>query len=382
MPRAVDRILAENTFDAEADRLLRKLQEELPNGAVRPLRDDYAPDADLWQDWAAPYVGQSWLDVPWFFAEAYFFRRVAEAVGFFRDGEAGGRDPYAYQKRQALEVSRRDILTLAEHIDAPRADPALPSSISAFLQGALWGNQADLNLWPADEDGRPRHDSARAADAHLLIDGSAQAATRLLDAAPASVALIADNAGLELVSDLALVDFLLRAGVASTVTIYLKKHPMFVSDAMVRNVEETFRFLEEMPGDGVRRFATRLRNAVEARTLLLKDHFFWTSPLPGWAMPEDLQRELGTATLVISKGDANFRRLLGDRHWPYTTPFADIVCYFPAPLLTLRTHKSEVACGLTSEQINTLDRVDSTWRINGHWGGMQYADPSLRGSLR
>ena len=56
-----------------------------------------------------------------------------------------------------------------------------------------------------------------------------------------------------------------------------------------------------------------------------------------WEMPLELHRQLSTSYLVLSKGDANYRRLLGDRHWDFTTPFAQAVGSVPAPLLALRT---------------------------------------------
>src|SRR5215467_14514342 len=58
--------------------------------------------------------------------------------------------------------------------------------------------------------------------------------------------------------------------------------------------------------------------------------------------PDDMRALLAEADLVVAKGDANYRRALGDAHWPWTTPFVDIVSYFPTPLAFLRTCKAEV----------------------------------------
>jgi hypothetical protein len=89
-------------------------------------------------------------------------------------------------------------------------------------------------------------------------------------------------------------------------------------------------------------------------------------------MPESLRQELAPSHLIISKGDANYRRLLGDAHWPFTTPFADITSYLPAPLLALRTAKSEVVAGLRPGQPERLFEVDPNWLINGRWGLIQF----------
>lgn len=50
---------------------------------------------------------------------------------------------------------------------------------------------------------------------------------------------------------------------------------------------------------------------------------------------------------TLSDGDANYRRLLGDRVWALDTPFAEVAAYFPAPLLALRTLKAELGCGIS-----------------------------------
>jgi hypothetical protein len=51
----------------------------------------------------------------------------------------------------------------------------------------------------------------------------------------------------------------------------------------------------------------------------------------------------GSSAMVFVKGDANYRRLLGDRTWPLDTPFSDVVSYFPVPVCALRTLKAEVS---------------------------------------
>jgi len=106
--------------------------------------------------------------------------------------------------------------------------------------------------------------------------------------------------------------------------------------------------------------------------LTLSDDFFWTSPYAFWEMPGSLYDDLSQSDLVIVKGDMNYRRLLGDLHWQFDTRFEDIVSYFPAPLLALRTLKSEVACGLKMEQIDMLKNKESDWLTNGKNGVIQF----------
>jgi hypothetical protein len=61
----------------------------------------------------------------------------------------------------------------------------------------------------------------------------------LKDQGDGNIDIIVDNAGFELVSDLALADHLVSSGVAKAVTFRLKGHPTFVSDALGKDLRDT-----------------------------------------------------------------------------------------------------------------------------------------------
>lgn len=140
-------------------------------------------------------------------------------------------------------------------------------------------------------------------------------------------------------------------------------------------IKDVYWTLEVLAADGssdVRSLADRLNDYIALGRLRLCEDRFWTSPLAFWEMPELLQQDLAQASLVILKGDANYRRLLGDRHWSFTTSFEDIVCYFPATCAALRILKSEIVVGLQSGQAEALSCEDSQWLTNGQWGVVQF----------
>ena len=116
----------------------------------------------------------------------------------------------------------------------------------------------------------------------------------------------------------------------------------------------------------------RLREHLSLGRLHLCQNFFWTSPLSMWEMPSELRQELCEAALVISKGDANYRRLVGDRHWSFDTPLSGVWSYMPAALLALRVSKSEVMIGLRPGQAQTMDQRHPQWLTNGKWGVIQF----------
>lgn len=78
-------------------------------------------------------------------------------------------------------------------------------------------------------------------------------------------------------------------------------------------------------------------------------------------------------------GDLNYRKLVGDREWPCeTTSFTDALCQFnPAPLLTLRTLKSDVCVGLRPGTVQRLDSDDKEWMVNGKYAVIQFCDKVL-----
>ncbi len=375
LPTIARRVLAENDFPPDIRRAYESFIDEIPLAPIPPIDDPGAPDEADWKRYGARYDGLNWLEVPWFFAEFYFYRRILQITGYFQPDGLTGFDPYTHQKQQGLETAVDSVRALCDSLLGwlnPSADRA--GVLARLLSIDLWGNQKDLSLWPAGDGDKPDHADAEIQQEHLLVDHTTQVVNYLLGGeSPRRVDFLIDNTGVEFVSDLALADYLLDAGIASTVRLHVKAHPVLVSDVILPDVEKTLAYLESDPVESVRQLAGRIRAHLAAGRLVVGDHFFWDSPLPMWEMPAELFDELAASQLVIAKGDANYRRLLDDRHWPFTTPFEDIVAYFPAPLVALRTHKSEVAAGLTESQIAALDARDPDWRFDGLWGVIQFA---------
>ena len=231
------------------------------------------------------------------------------------------------------------------------------------ILGALWGNQADLSLWPAGEGVGP-------GGAHLLADDTAAATALIAGLASegARADIILDNAGAELVHDLALADALLTAGLR--VVLHAKSHPTFVSDALIADVRLTIDWFAGLTSPAAT-IGARLGVALDTGHLELRDGWYWTSSLLGWELPDILRADLACSGLLISKGDANYRRWLGDRHWPYDTPLSHVLAYLPAPMLLLRTCKSNVAAGLDPARITDAAARDPQWITGGRWGVIQ-----------
>jgi hypothetical protein len=360
IPRIIDQVIAVNDYPAEIVTALRALRAEIVSGTIQLLHEE-TEDREFWNAQARAYLGRTWLDLPWYWAEAFFYRRLLEATRYFRNGDFYRRDPYAPIKRAELKPERapRAVNTVLEHLpdDTARA-------FHALVRASLWGNRADLSMRGIITDDT--------SDTWLLVDDSAQV-WEFLRGARGRVDVLCDNAGVELGFDLALVDFLLRANLVSEIVLHLKPQPTFVSDATLGDVREVLDAFGKADAPALRQLAQRLAHALNAGRLVLSDHPFWVTGFFFHDLPSDLRATLARTTLVVCKGDANYRRLVGDCHWNPTTPFATAVAHFPAPVVALRTLKSEVIVGLSAGEAERQSVQDPAWWVNGTRGVIQFA---------
>ncbi|MER5297042.1 damage-control phosphatase ARMT1 family protein [Streptomyces pharetrae] len=357
-PAIIRQVQESIPYDPERRRALDALLANCTEGVVEPLPAD-APDLDRWRDWGlADHVGRPWFDLPWLWSESYFYRQLLQATAYFTPGPWQGIDPFRPAKLAELDAPQTDEELAA--LDALGDRPADERS-RALLHGSLWGNRADLSfrLSAGGAD-------TRAAAPGLVADDS----ETLWSLLPPSVAggtlcLVADNAGRELVPDLLLIADLLDRGRIARAVLHLKPHPYYVSDATTVDVLDALRRLTAAPGTAAA-YGRRLWSAMTDGRLTLRAHPFSGGPLPYAEMPDDLRAEFAAATLTVVKGDLNYRRLVGDRRWPPTTPFADLTAYFPGPVAALRTLKSEVICGLDAGTEAALTAAEGErWRTAG-----------------
>jgi hypothetical protein len=87
LPEIAERSIAENDFSLDVISMIRAMIDEIPEGKMRLLDDPQAPDSSEWHSYVSEYLGQNWLEVPWFFVEFYFYHRILEATGYYRVGE-------------------------------------------------------------------------------------------------------------------------------------------------------------------------------------------------------------------------------------------------------------------------------------------------------
>jgi hypothetical protein len=361
-PALIEQVRAAHPYTPRQNRGLDRLLEEIQEGVIRPLHAG-AHDHAAWETWTRNYVGRRWTDVPFLGAESYFYRKLLEAVDFFTPGPWFWIDPFEPMKTAELADATLDdeLALLAQLRLRPERE-----QVHALLVASLWGNRADLGFRITE--------AASAGPGETPSDLIADDSDTLLSALEAQVAdivcLIADNAGRELMSDLVLIDHLMESGLAARASLHLKPHPYYVSDAVTEDVITCMRRLAAATPHTAE-VAHRLREAMGDGRLTVSTHWFYCAPLSFHYMPPDLVDELASASLILAKGDLNYRRLVGDCDWPVTTPFTEATAYFPFPVVALRTLKSDVAVGIDAGVAAQLERLDPSWRTDGKRGVIQ-----------
>jgi uncharacterized protein with ATP-grasp and redox domains len=342
--------------------------------------DDGGDDCDQWSILLStvPEEKRNWLDAPWLISEYYFYRRVVECFCYMKTSY----DMFQHQKRagliDALPILREISDSLHQQLYVSDNKRNL---LSIGIYTSLWGNKLDLSLWPngGKESGRiTTHHHFENMLSYILDDVSDALIDHLMKHTHESqVDIIVDNAGYELISDFILGLILLHVGAAQKVRFHTKGHPTFVSDATTKDCKETIEFLSDKCKDSssLRWLSSRLNYCVDAGQFEFLDDNYWCQPIPMWDMPTSISKKLCASKVVVVKGDANYRRLLGDREWDFATPAADVLSYWAVPVCALRTFKSEIGCGIDKAKQLVAQNQDLCWKTSGKWGVVQFYQP-------
>lgn len=365
-PLIIDMVLTSNNFTPDIARAFVDFKQELVHGLIQPLGEK-TNDYDVWHEDLASWAGKSWYEIPWFLAEAYFYPRILAISRYFHPGPFLRVDPFELPKKEDI----RDGLGVFEEIYPSLLQSEPEQNFREFCNKALWGNRGDLSLMEPVDTGMGSQVN------RIILDQTDQAYQFLYAVKPAGIGYFFDNVGKELYFDLALIDHLLNSGLAASITCYVKNQPFFVSDAMAKDVMQTVDQMTRSDAPQVRQLSQRLLDGIKTVQIQIKAPPFFTRGRMYREMPEDLRQKLTSHDLVILKGDVNYRRLMGDRHWSPTTPVAVAAGYFPTAFLSLRTLKSELALGLTGDILNKVEsEADPAWLTNGKRGLITFLNVS------
>eukprot|EP00298_Acanthocystis_sp_HF-20_P009036 c18063_g1_i1.p1 GENE.c18063_g1_i1~~c18063_g1_i1.p1 ORF type:complete len:410 (+),score=127.66 c18063_g1_i1:23-1252(+) len=383
LPKIVQTTIQNNEFSLQQTKFLNELAQEMKEGSkISPLR------SKSWNKYLEQYITEeaTWHTAPWWVVENYFYKRLLE----ISDPEHGHEDPYngydIFQKQKTLSL--QTSVQSFTNIITPLINNE--SKIDEFIIKSLWGNKGDLSLSGGQvietqtekEDNNNKNNNENdnsnnrsyLSDSLLcndLLDFSLWLQTQK-DSNKYGL-IVLDNCGIELLCDLVLVDSFLRLNLVNKFVIHSKSAPVFVSDAMEKDILETIDYLANKIQE-TKEIGNRLKEYISNGKIVIKSNPFYTTPLAFWELPEDLKKEYIDSSFVILKGDANYRRLLGDRHWDFDKSFQEITKYFPAPLLVLRTCKSEIVVGVSKENQKKAEEIypKQEWLTKGVFGVIQF----------
>ena len=381
LPHILRQIIQDGDYLAEVVGQLEVLGTDILDGTITSLSETEETTSVIWPQCLQSHLGKTWFEAPFFFVEMYFYRRIIDIIDYHHAPNSESCDPFITKKRQGFTDAQPRTRQLADWLATGLETSNLLAPLQALLLANLWSNCADLSQLP--ETFRPeQEDSVHAAqkdptpsrrNEKLLVDDGLEVSRFIVQrSAPLQrVDIILDNTGIELTSDLALADFLLRTNLAQQVILHAKNYPVFVSDATLHDIRFTIREMATSSITAVAQWGQRLHEWLESQRLDLQAHPFWTLPLYFDAMLPDLRADMSVSDLWIVKGDANYRRLVGDRHWPLDASIDTITQYLTAPCLALRVLKCELLVGMDLAKLNSLELEDD-WMTNGTYGIIQF----------
>lgn len=366
-PSIIQNIIDRNDINAAQKKELVALRQDILTGPISPLTLTSPEDLIYWKDFNEKYTGCSFYEIPFFKAEAYIYKRIMDIM------EADGVriDPFLSMKIENVNCNIEYITNLVE-MQATYLPAFDPTYFDQLILRTLWANSADLSQLEINNQ-----TTNSASIKNLVIDDRLKfmkfmACHNVLQ----TIDYVADNAGIELLTDLLLIDYLLSTGKVDQVILHLKQHPTFVSDATVTDVHHHLYLLSPFKNTHLQEFLKRIENLITNSKLVLQDDAFWNSPYHFTELPANAIKSISQHTLIIFKGDANYRRLFEDRQWPQTTLIKDVLNYIPIPALSIRTLKSEIILGISDDQATALTNADPDWLTNGLFGLVMFIPPS------
>jgi len=332
--------------------------------------------------------GVRWYFVPWMYAECYMYERVHQA--FMRTQLLKTLDVFQKQKEEGWFASEDAAVGLGEFLKNSQSNEENAMDalfLEVMLEISLWGNRCDMSLSGGElstQSGNILDQLAQLKDS-ILCDDALKFWTCLQDKKTAanskdtiSLAFIVDNAGFELFTDLCFADALMSNKV-DRIDFHVKVIPWFVSDALAKDVTWLLETMASAEGKPIlNTLASKWKGYFHSKIWRIVESPFWTYPYVYSDMAkydQELHSHLSQNTLLIFKGDLNYRKLIGDVNWPPETPFKDSLQSFcSSPLLALRTLKADCVSGLEPSVVEAVSHKSPDWMVTGEYGLIQFAN--------
>lgn len=355
------------------------------------------------------------INAPFIDVEHYFYFWIISKVSCF-----GINDPFFKIKRKDIiddiskdgdilgsdmKLHESKIIKAMLNYSCKYAADEFRSVVRIILESNLSSNSNDLSQMAWNRTTKTKVvDNQNEID--LFIDYISSPSNQVEE-----VNFLVDNSGVELFNDLILAMLLVEKRFTSKVIFNVKSLPVFVSDVTISDISNIVCIVKEqvlaLKESQSKKIIMQKETGVQIHEYSEKDFMhmikildkldlylkgsdnqkpmFEIRAVNKWNMPtsyKDLETKEFTQpnSLLIVKGDLNYRRLVGDFHWLSNRHLKDILKeYVEVPVLVIRSFKSNVI--LDIKDLNKLSIEDPEWRTNGKYGTIRFINPIKRKKL-
>ncbi|MEI7988794.1 MAG: 1-phosphofructokinase, partial [Chloroflexota bacterium] len=216
-------------YPPEIVQSLTEFTAEIASQPIQPLSEK-ADDVTFWNQEMSLYAGRTWLELPWYFAETWFYRRLLECTHYLQPGDWKDIDPFQKQKEKQIQADTKRLSSIWEQFAGLDSE----TLFTALLHSCLWGNRTDLSNFTVKV--KAAHGLATQGEVENILIDDTQQVHDLLSKRVKRVDFINDNSGIDVLFDLVLADFILQQDWSREVIFNLKQRPFFVSDAMPKDI--------------------------------------------------------------------------------------------------------------------------------------------------
>lgn len=351
----------------------------------------------------------TWLTGPWLYLECYLYQLInVQFIGSsdkfwhtFDIFENLKNSTFKQSELGVLELCKRYQVLHQQLVDSVDAD-TLKLLFHEFIDISLWGNATDLSLLAGNvtlEDIKSVQGAEvrKKNEENILVNDLDKAWSFIKANGSSRVDIVLDNSGFELFADLIFALFVLDSNLVKEVHLHCKEIPWFVSDTMPKDFHallaqlvdsEFYPNIHQNSDDSkaIQFLHSKLVHYHEKGQIIIKSDPFWTLDDNYWNLAETgaLYDDLRQSSLIIFKGDLNYRKLTGDLQWDKTTPFTTAIQALAKsnlPVLSLRTCKADVVVGLEKgvnekliEKYKAMGNdVGEFWSSSGKWAVISFS---------
>lgn len=347
--RVIKLIISNNKLtDLKIDNLLKIRKSVLENNVIPYLQ--FGEGITYWHQIMQIDKNRRWFgDYHHGLTISYFYRLILDRLNYFDSLN----DPFAQIK----------LNMFLKFLESPKNQIKHDLKIDELLLSMLWGNKADLVP--------PKIGVYKT----LLVDDRKIFIEFLKHSKLSTVDILADNTGEELVYDLIFVEYLLSNGLAKLIRYHVKNYPYNITDT-TRDDFFTIVSILRRKNSRFKKLADSISKFISDGSIQVVTYPYTTLGLDRSKAINIIEKQYAKSSLIITKGDFNYRKNVGWYFWRKSDNYNLVVSYLKTPILCFRTIKNEIMLGIKDQlRITSLNQKDPDWWKKGVGGVIMFSIP-------